>query len=94
MAEIDLSAIEAQIAAMTPEEIKKQLTDIKTRQKITTKKYYNPEAAKKQRQKKAAEIAAMVEAAKKLGIYDQVMAEAGVAADAKLADAEGEQEAA
>ena len=92
MADLDLSAIEASIAAMSPEEIRKQLTEIKTRQKVAQKKYYNPEVGKAQRARAKAKTDALVAAAKAAGIYDQVMVEAGKLADEKLAEQEVEEE--
>jgi len=94
MADLDLSTIEASIAAMSPEEIRAQLTAIKTKQKITQKKYYNPETAKRARVKKAQEINALVAKAKELGIYQEVLDEANSKADEALGAAEGEEEAA
>lgn len=91
--QIDLSAIEAQIATMSEEDIRKQLLEIKTRQRVMQKKYNNPETQKRARLKKAARDKAMVEAAKKLGIYDQILEEAKEAAEVQLAEQEADQEA-
>lgn len=90
MADIDLKSIEAQIASLSPEEIKKQLVDIKTRQKVMQKKYYDKDRAKAQRDKKAAEIKVLVERAKQLGFYDEILEQANEQADAKLAVEEAE----
>lgn len=86
--EINLDDIQAQISQMDEATLRAQLLEIKTKQRITTKKYYNPEAAKVQRQKRAQLQAAMVAKAKELGLYDQILAEAGAAADAALAGEE------
>src|SRR5260370_34009370 len=90
MAELDLTAIEASIAALTPEEIKKQLTDIRTRQKVNQKKYQNVETQKAYRQKAAAMNKLLVAKAKELGLYDEITAEAKRRADEQLAEKEVE----
>lgn len=94
MADIDLSQIEAQIAELSPEQLREQLTQIKTRQKVAQKKYYNPERAKLQRAAAAAKLKALEAAARAAGIYDEIEAAAKAAADAKLAEEEAEQESA
>lgn len=85
MADLDLNAIEASIAQMSEEDVKKQLLEIRTRQKVMQKKYQDPAKQKANRQKKAAEIAALVKRAKEAGFYDSVVEQAKVAASEKLA---------
>lgn len=83
---IDLAAIEADVAKMSPEDIRKALLDFKVKQNVTTKKYYNPETAKRARQKKSAMQAEMVKLAKAAGIYDEIVAEAKTKAEEILAE--------
>lgn len=87
---IDLEAIEKELAGLTMEEIREQLVSIKAKQAINTAKYYNPETAKKARQKRSALIAAMTERAKKEGVYDQIVAAAREKADAELGRGEAD----
>ncbi len=89
---IDLSKFEEQLGSMTEEQLRAQLLAIKTKQAVNMKKYYNPENAKRARLKKQAEIALMVETAKKLGIYDSIKAEAKEKAEAIVAEDEAIQE--
>lgn len=95
---IDIAAIEAEVAKLSPEDIRKALLDFKVKQNVTTKKYYNPETAKRARQKKAAMQAEMVKLAKAAGIYDDIVAEAKTKAEEILAeedaDSDDESEAA
>jgi len=100
--EIDVQELEAQIEKLSPEELKKMLLDAKVRQRVTSKKYYNPETAKKARDKKALVLKAQAEAAKNLpatdgksaNLYEQILSEAAVLADQKLAEEAAEQEVA
>lgn len=91
MAELDIEKMSAEIESMSVEDLKKQVLDAKVKQRVASKKYYNPESAKKQRVKRAAELAQMVARAKELGIYDDIMKEAAEEADAKLASEEAEE---
>lgn len=86
MVGINLDTIEAEVGKLSLEELKKQLLDAKVRQSVATKKYYNPEKAKARRQQVAAKFSAMVEKAKELGIYEDLMDEARELADEKLAE--------
>ena len=69
------------------------MLDAKVKQRVATKKYYNPETAKKARQKRAEQLKLMAEKAKGqpatapgyANLYEQIMAEAAVEADARLA---------
>lgn len=89
MAELDLSTIEASIASMSEEDVKKQLTELRTRQRVQQKKYHNADAAKAYRAKKNAEVKAMVARAKALGIYDSILEKADELADEKISAEEG-----
>jgi hypothetical protein len=91
---IDLGKFEEQLNNMTEEQLRAQLLAIKTKQAVNMKKYYNPENARRARLKRQAEIALMVEAAKKLGIYDGIKAEAKEKAEAIVAEEEAIQDAA
>jgi len=100
--EIDIAALENEISQMSPEDLKQQLLDAKVRQKVATKKYYNPETAKKARVKKAETLKAQAALAKTMpaskpgfaNLYEQILAEANEIADQKLGETEGESEAA
>lgn len=83
---IDVAAIEAEVLKLSPEEIRKALLDFKVKQNVTTKKYYNPETAKRARQKKAAMQALMVKMAKEAGIYEGIVEEAKLKAEEILAE--------
>lgn len=89
--DIDLEKIQAELSSLSQEDLVKQLTEVKMKQKIAQKKYYSPETAKKARQKRAALISAMEARAKQLGIYDDILAQAGKQADEALGTAEAEQ---
>lgn len=91
---IDLRKFEEQLNNMTEDQLRAQLLAIKTKQAVNMKKYYNPENARRARLKRQAEIALMVEAAKKLGIYDGIKAEAKEKAEAIVAEEEAIQDAA
>lgn len=96
--DINIAEIEASLAQLSPEEIKQQLLDAKVKQRVNTKKYYNPETAKKARDKRTAVLKAQAEAAKKLpatvpgfaNLYEQILSEANELADAQLAEAEAD----
>ncbi len=90
---IDLGKFEEQLNNMTEDQLRAQLLAIKTKQAVNMKKYYNPENARRARLKRQAEIALMVEAAKKLGIYDGIKAEAKEKAEAIVAEEEAIQDA-
>jgi hypothetical protein len=97
--EINVAELEQEIGKLTPEELKQQLLDAKVKQRVATKKYYNPETAKKARQKRSAILSKQAELAKSMAatkpgfanLYDQIMAEANEIADAKLADQEADE---
>jgi hypothetical protein len=93
-AAIDLKALQAEIAKLSPDEVAKQLLDVRTAQRVQQKKYHNADAAKAYQQKKQAKIKAMADAAKGLpatepgfaNLYEQIKKQANDAADAKLAE--------
>lgn len=92
--EINVAELEAQISQLSPEELKQQLLDAKVKQRVATKKYYNPETAKKARDKRTATLKAQAELAKTMpatkegfaNLYEQILAEANELADQKLAE--------
>lgn len=100
--ELNIAELEAQVGQLTHEELKQQLLDAKVKQRVATKKYYNPEAAKALRAKKAATQKAQAELAKTMpatkegfaNLYEQILAEANEIADQKLADEEAAENAA
>lgn len=83
---IDLDAIQAELGSMSEEDLRKTLLDMKVKEKVTTKKYYNPETAKKARQKMAAKKQALIALAKANGWFDQINEQANVLAAEKLAE--------
>lgn len=89
-ANIDLGAISAEVDGLSLDELKEQVLKAKVRQMVATKKYYNPETAKKTRLKAAAKMKAMFAKLKEAGLYDDLMKEAGEQADAQLAAEEVE----
>ena len=86
--EIDLEEILGEVEEMDLEAIKAELIKSKTRQRVASKTYYNPETAKKARQRKAAKSKAMEVRLKEAGLYDLVVAEARELADQQLAELE------
>lgn len=97
--EINVAELEQELNKLTPDELKAQLLEAKVRQRVATKKYYNPETAKKARQKAAAMRAEMAAKAKTLpatapgfaNLYDQIMAEAAEEADRRLGTEEADE---
>lgn len=97
--EIDLAAIEAELSQLTPEQMKQQLLDAKVKQKVATKKYYNPETARKARLKKAEQLKQIAAKAKGMAatkpgfanLYEQIEAEAKELAEEKLAEESGQE---
>jgi hypothetical protein len=73
---IDLGALQADIAKLSPEEIREQLLALRTRQKVQQKKYHNTEAATAYRKKRAEFNKLLAAKAKQLGIYDKIKADA------------------
>lgn len=89
---IDLAALEQEIKNLSPEEITKQLLEVRTKQRIQQKKYHNTDAQKAYRVKRAETLKLLAKRAKELGMYDQIREQANAAADAKLAEAVAEEE--
>lgn len=93
-ATFDLDSINAELESMSEEDLRKTLLDMKVKQKVATGKYYNPEAAKVQRQKAAAKQKALIQLAKDRGLYDEINAAAKAKADEVLANFEAEKKGA
>jgi hypothetical protein len=70
---------------MSLEDLKREVLNARVKQSYGTKKYYNKEKQKAARDKKAAELKAMIARAKELGVYDEIMAQVPGAVQAKLA---------
>lgn len=87
---LNLDEVMAELEAMSDEELRKSLLEMKVKEKVNTKKYYNADTAKKQRQKLAAKKKAMTEIARQRGFYDEINERAGVLASEKLAEETGE----
>lgn len=87
---IDLVALEQELEKLSPEEIQKQLVDIRTRQAVQQGK--NKDAQKAYMKKRAEMVKLMTAKAKELGIYDNIQSTAKANAAAKLKEI-AEQEA-
>lgn len=94
-ATINLDELQAKVKAMSPEELQKIVFDAKVKQRVATKKYYNPETAKRARLKKAEEIKAAAaqlaalpapEGSGFANMLEYVNSEAGQEADRKLSE--------
>jgi len=85
---VDLDKLKAEVAGISLEDARKQLLELRTRQRVQMKKYHDPEKAKAYRQKKAALNKLLVEKAKAAGIYEAILSEADEAADQVLAEAD------
>jgi len=83
--ELDIAALQAELANLSEEDLRAQLIEYKTKQKVATKKYSNPQTAKAYRDRVAAKRKLMTEMAEKLGLMDAINAEANKRAEAKLA---------
>lgn len=83
---IDLAALEAKLNALSPEQLREQVLKTVVRQRTQQKKYHNSDKAKEYRQKRYQEQKQMIAMAKKLGIYDQIKAEAEEIVDEQLAE--------
>jgi hypothetical protein len=92
--------VEAEISNMSPEDLRKSLVEIRTKQRVAQKKYHNPEKAKAYQKRRNAQVTKMAELAKGMpatvpgyaNLYEQIQAEAKAAADEKLGVAEAETE--
>lgn len=72
--DFDLSAIEAEVGKMSQEDLIAELVKTRARQRAATKKYYNPETAKRARVKRSAKLKAMAQVAEQLGLTEQINA--------------------
>lgn len=94
---IDLNALQAEIGQLSEEDLRNQLLEVRTKQRIQQKKYHNTDTQKAYRQKRAEQVKLMTERAKSAkatkpgfaNLYEQIRAEAAERADQAL----GEQEA-
>lgn len=86
--EIDLNALQAQVkeemSKLSNDDIRKQLLDLRIREKTTQKKQYGSDAAKKSAAKQREKARELKARAKALGIYDDVDNEAEKAAQEKF----------
>lgn len=87
---IDMAAIEAEVQNMDLDALRKAVLDATVKQRVATKKWYNPETARKARQKKAAFLAKAREILAQKGLLDSVKEEAGRLADEAIAQEEPE----
>lgn len=83
--QIDLAALEAEINALSPEEIQKQLIDLRTKQKVNQSKHQGSASQKLYMKKRAELNKLMAKKAKELGLYAAIQAEAKSRADAIIA---------
>jgi hypothetical protein len=82
---VDLSAVEAEVSALTPEQVKEKLLAIRVRQKVQQKKQAEKGGQKAYNQKQQALRNAYKQQAIKLGIYDDIVKEADKQAEEKYA---------
>jgi hypothetical protein len=83
---IDLSAVESEVAQLTPDQIKEQLLKIRVRQKVQQKKQQGKGAQKNYQAKANATRNALKAQAIKLGLWDEINEEADKQAEAKFAE--------
>jgi hypothetical protein len=91
---IDLSAVQAEISKLTPEQIKEKFLDLRVRQKVQQKKQQGKGAQKAYQLKQQAYRKALKEQAIALGFYDEINEEADAKADEILtsqAEPEGDE---
>jgi|SRR5208282_2968171 len=92
---IDLSALAQQVSSevekMSTDDVRKQLATLRVREKLTQKKQYGSDAAKKSAAKLREKAKALKARAKALGIYDAVDEEAEEEAQEKFATWQAEQ---
>ena len=93
--EIDLNALQAQVSEeigkMSADDVRKQLLDLRVREKTTQKKQYGSDAAKKSAAKQREKARALKARAKALGIYDDIDNEAETKAQEKFETWQAEQ---
>jgi predicted P-loop ATPase/GTPase len=85
---IDLEALRAEVSNISLDDARKQLLELRTRQRVQMKKYHDPEKAKAYRQRRSTFLKLLADKAKAAGIYDEILAEADEAADMVLAEGE------
>lgn len=83
---VDLSAVAAEVSQLTPDQVKAELTKIRVRQKVQQKRQAAKGGQKAYMQKAQARRNALKEAAIKMGLYDEITAEADRQAEAKYAE--------
>lgn len=84
-ATIDLDQIQAELSSMSEADLRKTLLDMKVKEKVNTKKYYNADTAKKQRDKTTAKRKALIQLAKDRGFFDEINEQATKQAEEVLA---------
>jgi hypothetical protein len=82
--QIDLAALQAEVAGLTPDQLRERLLKVRTRQKVQQKKMQGSSSQKAYQLKQRELAKLMKEAAIKLNIYDNIEAQADAAAEAKL----------
>lgn len=82
--QIDLEAIRGEVAEISDEAVREQLVALRTRQRVAQKKYHDPAKQKLYQAKNRERQRLMVERAKGLGIYEEILVEAGQRADEQL----------
>jgi hypothetical protein len=86
--DIDLSAINNEIAGMSKEALEAEVLKLRVRQKTQQKRQQGSGAQKQYQLKQRAKFKAMKEAAIKLGIWDKINDQAEELAEQKLAEDE------
>jgi hypothetical protein len=84
--EINIEEIQSQLAGMDKEALIALVTEARVKQRVATKKYYNPETAKKARQKKAEMLKLAAVQLEKLGLMGEVKARVDAGVAEKLGD--------
>jgi hypothetical protein len=74
--EIDIESLKAEIANLSPEEIQKQLVELRTRQRVNQSKHQNSDKQKAYNKKRNLMFKLMTEKAKAAGVYDGILAQA------------------
>ena len=87
--EIDIAAIEAELAGMSEEELAAEVLKVRTKQKIQQKKMQGSASHKAYQMKAQAKRKAIIALAKSKGIFDAINAQAEKDAEAKLLEAAG-----
>jgi hypothetical protein len=98
---LDLDALKLEISQLSPDEVAKQLLDVRVKQRVQQKKYHNTDAAKAYRTKRAERIKMIAAQAKATpatlpgyaNLYEQIKDQANKAADEQLGMNAGEADA-